>query len=305
MPNDQQQPREAHPLMFAKMAGGGNDFVIIDDRNGRVSDPVELTRRICIAHLSVGADGLILIESSARADFRMRYFNNDGSCGEFCANGTRCAARFAVLQAIAPKTMTIETDAGMVGAEVGEGTTVTLALPPPHGFRAGRPLRVADKTVRGSSIIMGVPHYVLFDDAELWTRDIVPLGRAIRFHPDLKADGGANVNFVVVRGEHSIEVRTYERGVEAETLSCGSGVVASVAVSALSGKVISPVSILTRSGIVFRVSFRREGNELRDVHLTGDARLIYRAELTPETIHGFDPDFVRHPAERVASADSV
>src|SRR5581483_3531662 len=183
-------------------------------------------------------------------------------------------------------------------AEVGEGTTVTLMLPSPQGFRPDRSIRLPEKNVRGSSIVVGVPHFVVIDDEDLWTRDIVPMGRAIRLHPDLKPDGGANVDFVGVRGAHSIEVRTYERGVEAETLSCGSGVVASVAVAALSGKVSSPVSILTRSGIVFRVSFRREGGELRDVQLTGDARLIYRAALTPETLHGFDPDFVRHPAER-------
>lgn len=279
-------------LTFTKMAGGGNDFVIIDNRAGEVGDPVALTRRICTAHLSVGADGLILVEPSERADVRIRYFNNDGSIGEFCANGTRCAARFAMLAGIAPKKMSIDTGAGVVGAEVGEGTTVSLALPSPHGYRADRPLRLPERTVRGSFIVMGVPHYVIFDDSDLWSRDIVPLGRAIRFHPDLKPDGGANVNFVVVRGEHSIEVRTYERGVEAETLSCGSGVVASVAVSALAGKVSSPVSILTRSGIIFRVSFRREGNELRDVQLTGDARVVYRAELTPETLQGFDPDFI-------------
>lgn len=305
MSSDQLQPHEAHPLRFAKMAGGGNDFVIIDNRQGSVADAVDLTRRICTAHLSVGGDGLILIEPSERADFRMRYFNNDGSRGEFCANGTRCSARFAVLHGIAPKKMTIETDAGIVGADVGEGTRVTLALPPPSAWRADRQLRVADRTIRGSSINTGVPHYVLFTADDLWTQDIVPLGRAIRMHPDLKPDGGANVDFVTVRGDHSIEVRTYERGVEAETLSCGSGVVAAVAVCALSGRVMSPVAILTRSGIVFRVSFRRQGNDLLDLHLTGDARLIYTAELTPDTIHGFDPDFVRHPAERVESADSV
>jgi diaminopimelate epimerase len=283
------------PLSFSKMAGGGNDFVIIDNRLGRIVDAVELTRRICTAHLSVGADGLILVEASKGADFRMRYFNNDGSGGEFCANGTRCVARYAVLNGIAPKKMTIETDVGIVGAEVGDGTAVTLTLPSPHGFRAERPLRIGDKVIRGSSIVMGVPHYVLFEENDLWSQDIVPRGRAIRLHPELKADGGANVNFVVVRGEHSIEVRTYERGVEAETLSCGSGVVASVAAAALFGKVTAPVSVMTRSGIALQVTFSREGNEIRNVRLSGDARLIYTADLTPETLEGFDPEWAREP----------
>ena len=299
----QTQAQKQDPLSFSKMAGGGNDFVVIDNRNERVIDPGTLTRRICTAHLSVGADGLILVESSARATFRMRYFNNDGGVADFCANGTRCAARFAFINVIAPRRMTIETDAGVVAAEVAENGAVTLSLPSPQNFRAERPLRVGEQTIGGSSLTVGVPHYVVFLRDELWSQDIVPLGRAIRTHPEL-APAGANVNFVVVRDANDIEVRTYERGVENETLSCGSGGVASVSTAALFGKVKSPVNVLTRSGITLEVSFALDGGGLRDVRLKGDARLIYRASLTPETIDGFDPDFVRNPAERVLSAES-
>jgi len=298
----QVQAGKQDPLAFTKMAGGGNDFVVIDNRAGRVSDPAELARRVCTPHLSVGADGLILIESSARATFRMRYWNSDGSVGEFCANGTRCAARFAFVNVIAPKRMTIETGAGITGAEVSEGGQVTLTLPPPHGFRAERPLRVDDREIRGAYIVVGVPHYVVFLREDLWSQDIVPLGRAIRTHRELQPDG-ANVNFVVVRGEYEIEVRTYERGVEAETLSCGSGVVASTSVAALFGRVKSPVSVLTRSGITLEVSLTTDGRDVRDVQLRGDARLIYRSTFTPETIEGFDPEFFRNPREKVLSAD--
>jgi diaminopimelate epimerase len=275
-----------------------------------VSDPAELARRVCTPRLSVGADGLILIETSARATFRMRYWNSDGSVGEFCANGTRCAARFAFVNVIAPKRMTIETGAGITAAEVSDGGQVTLTLPPPYGFRPERPLRVGGREIRGAFITVGVPHYVVFlrDDpstalgTSLWSQDIVPLGREIRNHPELQP-AGANVNFVVVRGEHEIEVRTYERGVEAETLSCGSGVVASSTVAALFGRVKPPVSVLTRSGIALEVGFALDGKELRDVQLRGDARLIYRAAFTPETIEGFDPEFFRNPAEKVLSAE--
>jgi len=140
------------------MAGGGNDFVVIDNRTDRVIDPGTLTRRICTPHLSVGADGLILVEPSARATFKMRYFNNDGGLADFCANGTRCAARFALMNVIAPRRMTIETDAGVVAAEVSENGAVTLSLPPPQNFRGERPLRVGDQTIRGSSLLVGVPH---------------------------------------------------------------------------------------------------------------------------------------------------
>ena len=296
-PLAQAQSRD-EPLTFSKMAGAGNDFVVIDNRSGRIAEAADLTRRICTRRMSVGADGLILVESSSRATFRMRYLNADGSPADFCANGTRCAARFAFVNVIAGKRMTIETDAGIIGAEV-EGGMVTLALPPPQMFRAERPLNVAGRTVRGSSILVGVPHYVIFLRDELWPQDIEPLGRAIRRHPDLLPEG-ANVNFVVVRDEHAIEVRTYERGVEGETLACGSGVVASVSTSALFGRVKSPVSVLTRSGVTLEVSFDAGGGELREVRLRGDARLIYRATVTPETLEGFDPDFVRDPTARVA-----
>lgn len=282
------------------MAGGGNDFVVIDNRGPKIADASELTRRICTRALSVGADGLILVEASARATFRMRYYNSDGSLAAFCANGTRCAARFAFLNVIAGRKMTIETDAGIVGAEISDGGLVTLSLPAPWSFRPRRPLAVGSTTVRGSSIMVGVPHYVVFLRDELfWSQDVSHLGRAIRNHPDLAPDGGANANFVVVRDPHSIEVRTYERGVEGETLSCGSGVVASAVTSALFGKVKSPVSVLTRSGITLEVSFEIREGHAEEVRLKGDARLIYRATITPETLDGFDPEFVRDPEARV------
>jgi diaminopimelate epimerase len=294
----QVQPGKRDPLAFSKMAGGGNDFVVIDNRQARIGDASALTRRICTRALSVGADGLILVEPSVNATFRMRYYNSDGSLAAFCANGTRCAARFAFLNVIAGRQMTIETDAGIVGAEIGEGAQVTLTLQPPQQFRPQRPLRVGNTTVNGSSVLVGVPHYVVFLRDDLWVNDIRAIGSAIRTHPDLVPDGGANVNFLVVRDEHSIEVRTYERGVEGETLSCGSGVVASAVTSALFGRVKSPVSVLTRSGITLEVSFTLGDGEVDEVRLRGDARLIYRATITPETLEGFDPDFVRDPQSR-------
>lgn len=287
------------------MAGAGNDFVVIDNRASRVTDGGELAKRICTRALSVGADGLILVEPSPRASFRMRYYNSDGSLGEFCGNGTRCAARFAFLNEIAGSHMTIETDAGIVSADVSDSGQVTISLPPPRAFRADRSLKVGDSVVHGSSIVVGVPHYVIFLRDDLWSQEIVSLGRAIRHHRDLQPDGGANVNFVVVHDSHSIGLRTYERGVEAETMACGSGIVASVSVSAMFGKVKSPVSVLPRSGSKLEVSFDLNGSELRDIRLKGDARLIYRSALTAETIAGFDPDFVRDPALRLRSGQAV
>ena len=298
----QVQTGKQDPVSFSKMAGGGNDFVIIDNRTLKIGDAAELTRRICTRALSVGADGLILIESSVRATFRMRYYNSDGSVGEFCGNGTRCAARFAFMNVIAGKQMTIETDAGIVNATIGDSGTVTITLPPPYAFRAERPVTIGQTVVRGSSIVVGVPHYVIFvrdpaptGGAGFWQQDIAPLGRAIRMHPEMQP-AGTNVNFVVVRDDRSIEVRTYERGVEAETLSCGSGVVASAVISALFGRVRSPVNVLVRSGTTYEVAFDAANGGVDNVRLKGDARLIFKSAVTPETLEGFDPDFVRDPA---------
>src|SRR5438874_563655 len=290
-------PKSNEPLAFSKMSGAGNDFVVVDNRAGRVADPSDLTRRICTRRLSVGADGLILVETSARATFRMRYFNSDGGLAEFCGNGTRCAARFAFINVIAPRRMTIETDIGVIGAEVGEKGDVTLSIPSPTLFRREQPLNIGGTIVHGSSIMVGVPHYVVFLRDDLWSQNIEGIGRTIRHHRDLPR--GANANFVVVRDPHSIEVRTYERGVEAETLACGSGVVASVTTAAMFGRVKSPVSVLTRSGVTLEVAFAMDGNELHDVRLKGDARLVFRATLTPETIDGFDAEWVRNPTSRV------
>lgn len=297
----QVQSGKQDPLSFTKLAGGGNDFVVIDNRTARIEDPAGLARRICTRALSVGADGLILIESSARATFRMRYYNADGSVGAFCGNGTRCAARFAFVNVIAGRKMTIETDAGIVAAEIGDAGLVTISMPAPWSFRAQRPVTVGEQAIHGSSITVGVPHYVVFLRDGLWEQNIVPLGRAIREHEELAPDG-ANVNFVVVRNRHLIEVRTYERGVEAETLSCGSGVTSSAVVSAMFGRVESPVSVLTRSGVTFEVFFDMRGGHAENVRLKGDARLVYRATITPETLEGFDPEFVRDPASRVTVA---
>lgn len=274
------------------MSGAGNDFVVIDDRSERIADPPALARVVSVRRLSVGADGLILIRNSENASFRMLYLNADGSVGDFCANGTRCAARFALVRSIAPAQMTIETGHAIVGATV-NGGEVTLSIPPPEECVLEKPLRLADgSVVHGAYLMVGVPHFVVFVGKDLWGMDINPLGREIRRHPDLPH--GANVNFVSASGgANNISVRTWERGVEGETLACGSGVVASSAASLLTGRATAPVAVLTRSGITLRVEMRRSGEtSVEEVRLTGDARVVYEGTMTPETLEGFDPEWV-------------
>jgi diaminopimelate epimerase len=295
------QKRESgDAIEFSKFAGGGNDFVIIDNRTRAVPDGAALARRVCARRLSVGADGLILIESSLRAPLKMVYFNPDGSRA-FCGNGTRCAARFAFLNVIAPRRMTVETDTGVIPAEVRDNGEVTLTMPGPTAFVRERPLATPEGSmIEGSFVTMGVPHYVVPVQRDLWRRDLGVVGPTIRHHPDLQPDG-ANANFVLVRDRHALDIRTWERGVEGETLSCGSGVMASVAAVALLGEVDSPVMVLTRSGIRYRVEVEwgGEGGDrtIHSVRFTGDARLIYKSTFTADTLSGFDPEWVQNPTE--------
>jgi len=284
---------------FSKFAGGGNDFVIIDNRRREITDGAALARIVCTRRLSVGADGLILIETSNRARLKMVYFNPDGSRA-FCGNGTRCAARFSYMNVVAPRRMTIETDAGVVPAEVLENGEVSLTLPGPGDF-VEKPLRTPEgSSVEGCFLTVGVPHYVVPVHQGLWTRDLSAVGPTIRRHPDLGADG-ANADFVLVRDRGAIEIRTWERGVEGETLSCGSGVMASVAAMAIRGEVDPSVSVLTRSGIRYRVELEWEDpgtrKVIKSIRFSGDARLIFKSSFTADTMSGFDADWVRNPTE--------
>lgn len=287
-------------IEFSKFAGGGNDFVIIDNRDGIVEDGAALAPIVCMRRLSVGADGLILIEMSKRARLKMVYFNPDGSRA-FCGNGTRCAARFALMHVIATRKMTIETDTGVIPAEVLDHGEVTLTMPGPAHIALQRPLATPQgRTVEGSFLTIGVPHYIVPVKGDLWRHDYSVVGPAIRNHQELQPDG-ANVDFVRVRDRGTIDVRTWERGIEGETLSCGTGVMAAVAAMALRDEVDSTVSVLTRSGIRYRVELEWTGagetRAISAVRFTGDARLVFRSTFTADTLSGFDADWVRNPTD--------
>ena len=262
--------------------------MIIDNRTAKVAQPRDLARRICTRAVSVGGDGLILVESSARATFRMRYYNSDGSHGAFCGNGTRCAARYAVSRRlVADGELVLETGWGHISARV-DGETVTLALrdvlapSEPISLGLEDPQRYSTEGLppTGIPIHVGVPHLVVFVRGDLAALPIERVGPPLRRHPLLPE--GANVNFVRVAGPDRLEVRTWERGVEAETLSCGSGVVASALVASQRGHVELPVACTTRGGVVLTVNGRLEKDVFTGISLTGDAREVYRAELREE-----------------------
>jgi diaminopimelate epimerase len=265
------------------MSGSGNDFILIDNRRDRIPRRAmkAFVRAVCRRGLSVGADGVIFIQRSTRADFRWHYYNSDGGEAEMCGNGSRCAARFALMRKIAPKAQTFETLAGIIHAEVGK-TGVTVRLPLPINLRLNVPLEIAGKSYDTHFLNTGVPHTVLFVD-DVAPIDVETLGRAIRFHPAF-APAGTNANFVRIDAPHRLTIRTYERGVEGETLACGTGAVAAALLASFLGKARSPVTLHTRGGPPLKVGFTLDGETISRVELTGEARLVYEGMLTPEAL---------------------
>lgn len=267
------QPIQIH---FTKASGAGNDFVLIDNRDGRLSGKGErLARCVCDRHFGVGADGLLLLESSQKAHFAMAYYNADGSFGGMCGNGGRCIARYAYLHEIAPKEMNFGALDHIYSAEV-SGNVVSLTMRNPSGYSV-IPLDVGGIVRNIHFINTGSPHACVFVD-DLESVDVVGTGGAIRRHKAFQPDG-TNVNFVQAGSDNSLAVRTYERGVEAETLACGTGAVAVAAVGMLTGKVVSPVSILTRSEETLAVRFDRSSERLQNAVLVGSAELLFEGDL--------------------------
>jgi diaminopimelate epimerase len=271
-------------IAFAKMSGAGNDFIIIDHHRGDLDLPdlATLARRVCRRKHSVGADGLIVIEpAQSRADFRWRFFNADGSRAEMCGNGARCAARFAYLNCIAGRKLCFETDAGTIFAQV-MGARVSIRMTEPRDLAMDQVLALSGEALAYSFINTGVPHVVL-DVHDVAPVDVAGLGRQIRFHPRF-APRGTNVNFVAL-GQHGIlAIHTYERGVEDETLACGTGNVAAAIVMAGKHHLPRPLQLVTRSGSRLTVDFAGDprGTTIDDVRLAGDARLIYEGRLHPQ-----------------------
>jgi len=271
------------PINFSKMSGSGNDFIIIDNRD-RCTDQFDVTQfitAVCRRKMSVGADGLILIEPSEKADFRWRFYNSDGSRAEMCGNGARCAARFAYVNGIAGQNLTFETDAGIVSGQV-FADRAKVKMPDPADLRLDYSIEMATGSLDVSSINTGVPHVVIMRDS-IDDVDVFGLGREIRNHTTY-APAGTNVNFISQRGAGDLAIRTYERGVEDETLACGTGSIASALVSSIKLGWTSPINLLTRSSETLTIHFTEHNGLFNDVYLEGDARIIYTAQLGEEAL---------------------
>jgi diaminopimelate epimerase len=269
-------------IRFWKMSGSGNDFVVVDRRNrSLLEDPSRFAQRVCRRKVSVGADGVLLLEESKRADFRMRIFNADGSEAEMCGNGARCIARFACLQGIAGESMTFETLAGILRAQVSR-ERVKVQMSEPKDLALHRKIRLQESEVILHCVNSGVPHAVWFYK-DLEEAPVQELGRIIRFH-EAFSPAGTNVNFVHVADPHHLSIRTYERGVEDETLACGTGAVASALASSALGLVEPPVFIRTRGGEVLTVHFQRKGSEFGEVFMEGSTAIACEGELWEEAL---------------------
>ncbi len=266
-------------LEFTKLSGAGNDFVVIDNTDGKLAEAGrrELFSGWCRRGMAIGADGVLLVEpSDADSDshFRMRYYNADGGEAETCGNGSRCIARFAFVKGIAPREMTFQTLAGNYRAEVLENNEVRVQMSDAHGLRES--IVIADETVNATVDFLntGVPHVVLMQD-DLAGAAIVSIGRHLRHHAEF-APAGTNVNFVKVVGSHELEVRTYERGVEDETLACGTGCIACSIIAVRHGLTQVPVQVKTAGGERLTIDFQLRDDGATNVTLQGSAHIVYR-----------------------------
>lgn len=268
-------------IPFVKMTGAGNDFVIIEADSGL--DYADLAKKACHRHMGIGADGILVLDKSKSSDFRMRIINADGSEAEMCGNGARCMAAYVAQRHVsAHKLFSMETLAGQILAEA-DGATARVRLGDPKDYRAGIVLKVGGQALHASYIDTGVPHAVVFVDG-LSEVDVNSLGRLIRNH-DVFKPRGANVNFVEQSRKDMVTVRTYERGVEGETLACGTGAVAGALVGYLhlnpKAKSVNDafMRVLTKSGEILEITFDlRDGSRITDVWLKGSANVIAQGE---------------------------
>jgi len=264
------------------MSGTGNDFLMLDNRNGllKEGEAVALAKVACVRRISAGADGVILIEKSSKAghDFRMRIFNADGSEAEMCGNGSRCIAVFAKQIGAAGDTQKIETLAGSLNAVVAKDLlSAKVQLSQPSALEVKKNVDVLGQAVDIHFINTGVPHAVMFVP-DVSKVDVKKTGACVRYHEVFKPKG-TNANFVQLMGDNTIKVRTYERGVEDETFACGTGSTAAAIIAGFVHGYKSPVKVLTSGGSTLTIHFEKAGNTAAPPYLEGAVDTVYKGEF--------------------------
>jgi diaminopimelate epimerase len=274
-----------HAVEFVKMSGSGNDFIIVDNREGdaaAVRDPAWVAA-VCRRAVSLGADGVIFIEHDphGEVDFAWQFYNSDGSEAEMCGNGGRCAVRYAFdAGVVARPEMAFRTRVGVIRGWALGGREVRVGLTDPRDYRPRVELATPGGPVVAACVDTGVPHAVVqVDDIE--NLDVVGRGRPLRYHPAF-APRGANVDFVKILGPRTAAIRTYERGVEAETLACGTGCAAGALTLGRAGALQIPAEMVTRGGETLVVDYRLEAGQVRGLTLQGPVRYVARGLLDPE-----------------------
>ncbi len=268
-------------ISFVKMAGAGNDFIVIDAPRERINLK-KLAVKMCDRTDGIGADGLLVLDESKKADFKMRIINADGSEAEMCGNGARCMAAYIVRhRKPRQEIFTMETLAGVLDAQA-DGEVADVRLSPPQDYRPDISVKIDGQKTTIHYIDTGVPHAIVYVD-DLSSTDVNHLGRIIRYHDEFKPRG-TNANFVEYAQKNLVHCRTYERGVEGETKACGTGSVAAAIVSYLkqnpdvTTKRKASMRVKTRSGEVLRVTFDLADGVISNVHLKGSAKFIAKGE---------------------------
>jgi diaminopimelate epimerase len=272
-------------IEFYKMSGAGNDFVVIDNRNGRIKNKVALARRLCERRFGIGADGLILIDNAQKADYTMSYFNADGSYGGMCGNGGRCISFLAYTLGAAGKEQRFFANKGFYTSKILKNAEVSLSMLNPWDASFNKQLTISEKSYPYHFINTGAPHVVI-DVDEMVTKfhllEDVPveiIGAQIRYRQNFAPDG-TNVNFIKRTAASQIIIRTYERGVEAETYACGTGSVASALIASTLWKIPSPITVIPKSGKKLTVKFKRISDmDFSDIQLIGPAVITFRGSI--------------------------
>ena len=257
-------------IRFTKMHGAGNDFVLVDDRAGSFPCDRRILAAIGARGTGVGCEGIILVQGSDRVDFRMRFFNPDGSEAELCGNGARCVAAFArEIGAAKADKMRFETLAGDVGAEIVGSGLVRVEMPQP-------------KDLCANFVNSGVPHCIVSVE-NLEKTDVEGEGRRIRYSKEF-APAGTNVDFVTYHAPDRVDIRTYERGVEAETGACGTGSVAAALVGVAQYGLKFPVAVRTVKGFELVIDGEFDGKAFHSVTLTGPVARVFDGEIDPDSL---------------------
>ncbi|MDY6821123.1 MAG: diaminopimelate epimerase [Deferribacterota bacterium] len=263
-------------IKFWKMSGAGNDFIIINNIDNSYNNfPFKkYISKLCKRGLSIGADGVVIIKQSKVADIAWEFYNSDGSIAEMCGNAARCVSKFAYLNNITSKRLTIETLSGIINSEVIDDYTIKTELPPPKMLKLDYKITLDDKDIAISSINTGVPHVIIFEE-NIENVDLINLGRSIRYNSLFKPRG-TNVNICEIVDENTIKIRTYERGVENETLACGTGALACAIIS--SHKFTKyPITVLTKGGTSLIV-LKNNGK----YYIQAEARIVCKGKFNHE-----------------------